>query len=66
MSRGDDGVERDEGPEPSVEAAAVTDYRRLPDPVKVEGTIASHEAAASPDPNADRDPERDFMLRYGG
>lgn len=41
-------------------------YRTLPPPIRVEDTIATHEAAPPPDPNAGRDPERDFMLRYAG
>jgi hypothetical protein len=41
------------------------DYRRLPDPVDLDATIATHETDPAPDPDGGRDPERDFMLRYG-
>jgi hypothetical protein len=41
------------------------DYRRLPEPVDLDDTIATHETDPPPDPAGGRDPERDFMLRYG-
>lgn len=41
------------------------DYRRLPEPVDLDDTIATHETDPPPDPEGGRDPERDFMLRYG-
>jgi hypothetical protein len=42
------------------------DYRRLPDPVRLEDTIATQDAGPPPDPEGGQDPERDFMLRYAG
>jgi hypothetical protein len=52
---------------PAVEqpAEARRDYRRLPEPVDLDETIATHETDPPPDPEGGRDPERDFMLRYG-
>jgi hypothetical protein len=41
------------------------DYRHLPEPVDLDATIATHETDPPPDPEGGRDPERDFMLRYG-
>jgi hypothetical protein len=42
------------------------DYQHLPQPVRVEDTISTKEAAPVADPEAGRDTERDFMLRYAG
>jgi hypothetical protein len=42
------------------------DYRKLPEPVRLENTIATQDAAPPHDPDGDRNPERDFMLRYAG
>jgi hypothetical protein len=39
-------------------------YRRLPEPIRVEDTVAIHDADPPPDPTGGRDPETDFMLRY--
>jgi hypothetical protein len=47
-------------------AAAVERYRQLPEPVRIEDTIATKEVEPAPDPDAGRDAERDFMLRYAG
>jgi hypothetical protein len=41
------------------------DFRHLPQPVALDDTIATHETDPPPDPEGGRDPERDFMLRYG-
>jgi hypothetical protein len=41
-------------------------YRHLPEPVRLEETIPTKEAAPTPDPASGRDTERDFMLRYAG
>ena len=41
------------------------DYRRLPEPIDLDETIATHETDPPPDPAGGRDPDRDFMLRYG-
>ena len=41
-------------------------YRHLPDPVRLEDTVATKDTGPAPDPDSGRDPERDFMLRYAG
>lgn len=41
-------------------------YRHLPEPVRLEDTLAVKDTAPVPDPDSGRDPERDFMLRYSG
>jgi hypothetical protein len=41
-------------------------YRHLPERVRVEDTVASHQAAPPADPDAGCDTEREFMLRYAG
>lgn len=40
------------------------DYRRLPETIDLEDTIATHESDPPPDPTRGRDTDRDFMLRY--
>lgn len=47
-------------PKPSRDAA---DYRRLPEPVRIEETITSEEASDVPDPTMGRDAETDWLLR---
>jgi hypothetical protein len=39
-------------------------FADLPKQVKLEDTIASHEVREAPDPEAGRDTDRDFLLRY--
>jgi hypothetical protein len=39
-------------------------FTRLPEPVRLQDTTATHPAAAPPDPTGNRDPDRDFLLRY--
>ena len=39
-------------------------FRQLPEPVRLEDTVATHDAEPVPDPQAGQDSERDFMLRY--
>jgi hypothetical protein len=41
-------------------------YRHLPEPVRLEDTVASHQTGPPTDPDAGRDTEREFMLRYAG
>lgn len=53
----------DEQEQAASERAGADRYRKLPQPVRVEDTIASQEATPAPDPDGGRDPERDFMLR---
>jgi hypothetical protein len=39
-------------------------FKVLPEPIRLEDTIASVEVRDAPDPEAGRDTERDFLLRY--
>jgi len=39
-------------------------FSRLPEPVRLEDTIALQDIAPPPDPEAGRDTDRDFLLRY--
>ncbi len=41
-------------------------FKKLPEHVSVEDTVAEHPAADPPDPELGRDPEREFMLRNAG
>ena len=41
------------------------DYRHLPDPVRLEDTIAEQDTRPVPDPDGGKDPEQIFLLRYG-
>ena len=40
------------------------DYRHLPEPVRLEDTVAEHETRPVPDPDGGKDPEQIFFLRY--
>jgi hypothetical protein len=44
--------------------ASARRFAVLPRPIKLEDTIASHEVRVAPDPEAGRDTDRDFLLRY--
>jgi hypothetical protein len=41
------------------------DYRHLPEPVRLEDTVAEQEVRPVPDPDGGKDPEQIFLLRYG-
>jgi hypothetical protein len=41
-------------------------WAHLPEVVRLEDTISTHEQDAPPDPDAGRDPELGFVLRYAG
>lgn len=41
-------------------------YTRLPDPVRLEDTIAEVEVRVVPDPEGGINPETAFVLRYAG
>ena len=45
---------------------AASRYSVLPEPVRLEDTIALVETVAAPDPNGGRDTETEFMLRNAG
>ena len=51
---------------PAGRAQASERYRRLPEPIRLEDTITTKDADPLPDPDAGRNPDRDFMLRYAG
>jgi hypothetical protein len=42
------------------------DYRHLPDPVKLEDTVAEHDVRPVPDPEGGINPEQAFLLRNAG
>jgi len=48
------------------ESARSARYRKLPERIRPEDTIATQETEPPPDPTMGRDPERDFMLRNAG
>ncbi|MGJ9412603.1 hypothetical protein ACHAAC_07815 [Aeromicrobium sp. CF4.19] len=39
-------------------------FSRLPEPIRLEDTIAELDVRAVPDPESGRDTERDFLLRH--
>ena len=41
-------------------------FKRLPEPVPYDEMVSTHDTGPLPDPSAERDTERDFMLRYAG
>jgi len=49
-----------EEPEPTAR------FKKLPEHIRLEDTIASQDPDAAPDPTMGRDPDRDFMLRNAG
>jgi hypothetical protein len=57
-------AETDATPQPTSGHRPRTEFRRLPEPVRLEDTVTSHDADAPPDPEAGRDTDRDFLLRY--
>ncbi len=40
-------------------------FDRLPEPVRLEDTVAEVETRDVPDPEAGRNTDRDFLIRYG-
>jgi hypothetical protein len=51
----------DEDPESGPER-----YKHLPERVRAEDTVESKDTRVAPDPEAGRDTDRDFMIRYSG
>jgi hypothetical protein len=41
------------------------DYRHLPEPIRLEDTVAEVDTRAVPDPDGGIDPESLFAVRYG-
>jgi len=50
----------------AVKAADPDRYRHLPEPIRIEDTVTTKDEVAHADPEAGRDTNRDFMLRYAG
>ena len=44
---------------------ASPDFRHLPEPVKLEETVAAQDVRPVPDPDGGRDPNHEWMLRHG-
>ena len=40
-------------------------FRRLPEPVRLEDTVAEVDVRPVPDPEGGPNPDRDFQIRYG-
>lgn len=40
-------------------------FKELPKPIKLEDTIESKDARPVPDPDGGRNPDQDFLIRYG-
>lgn len=47
-------------------ATPVTDFRTLPEPIRVEDTIAEKDVREAPDPDFGRDSNHEWMLRHIG
>ena len=54
------GVAESVAPRPS------TDFKKLPEHIRLEDTFASQDPDPAPDPTMGRDGDRDFMLRNAG
>lgn len=51
--------------EPAPQPGAAPDFRRLPEPIALEDTVASQDVRHVPDPDGGRDPNHEWMLRHG-
>ena len=40
-------------------------FSRLPDPIRIEDTVEESDTRPVPDPEAGRNTDRDFLIRYG-
>jgi hypothetical protein len=40
-------------------------FSRLPGPIRLEDTVEAVDTRDAPDPEGDRDTDRDFLTRYG-
>lgn len=68
VSPGDDvpsGGKRRPDPVDATAAAPEERFRTLPQPIRLADTVTSVDTVVHPGPGLERDPERDFMLRYG-
>ena len=59
-------MERDEEPEAVEPAPDSQRFRRLPERVRLEDTVETHDTTVARDPEGGRDTDRDFMIRYSG
>ena len=55
----------DDRPAPPSAAGLRPDFRHLPEPIALEDTIAEKDVRDAPDPDFGRDPNHEWMLRYG-
>lgn len=53
----------DTSPQQAPQPAA--DFRRLPEPIALEDTVAGQDVRPVPDPDGGRDPNHEWMLRHG-
>ena len=59
--------ENEEEPDAVVEPAADSQrFKHLPERIRVEDTVESHDTNVARDPEGGRDTDRDFMIRYSG
>jgi len=55
---------RDETRTQPASAPAPRDFRRLPEPIALEDTVATQDVRTVPDPDGGRDPNHEWMLRH--
>lgn len=55
-----------ESSSPEQPARDVADFRHLPEPIRLEDTIAEQDVRPVPDPDGGRDPNHEWMLRHIG
>ena len=60
---GEDEEGRDATAEP---ASGSQRFKRLPERVRLEDTVETHDTNVARDPEGGRDTDRDFMIRYTG
>lgn len=60
---GEDEEERDAIAEPAPDSQR---FKRLPERVRLEDTVETHDTTVARDPEGGRDTDRDFMIRYTG
>ncbi|MBF0689565.1 MAG: heme biosynthesis protein HemY [Cellulomonas sp.] len=51
-------------PRPEPPAEPGTDFRRLPEPIALEDTVATQDVRDAPDPDGGRDPNHEWMIRH--
>lgn len=53
------------GKTPSEEQHEAPNFRRLPEPVRLEDTVTTQDTREAPDPTLGRDADTEWLLRYG-